>query len=193
MLSIKWRKTHTFWLILFILCVAIQLLNMTDRFRFDREFISQGQFWLLLSGNLAHLNWSHLWLNMAGLILVAVFFSAYMSAAAWLLLSLWSALLVGLGLYYFNPHLLWYVGLSGVLHGLFVAGAWYEFRRFRSSGLALLVLIALKLLWEQWSGALPGSETMAGGRVVVDAHLYGAIAGVVFLVVRAKTSLVVGR
>jgi rhomboid family GlyGly-CTERM serine protease len=166
--------------------VAVQLLGLTELWRFDREFIARGQVWLLLSGNLAHLNWNHLLLNIAGLILVAVFFSAYMPVAAWLTLSLWSALLVGLGLYYFNPQLFWYVGLSGMLHGLFVVGAWYESRHFSVSGLVLLALITLKLLWEQWSGALPGSEAMAGGRVVVDAHLYGAIAGVVFLLVRVN-------
>jgi len=186
----KWQTVHTYWLGLFILSVLLQGLNLVDVMRFDRGVISQGQWWLLLTGNLAHLNWNHLLLNMAGLALVAVFFSAYMSVLSWLVLSLWSALLVGVGLYYFNPEIFWYVGMSGVLHGLFVVGGWYEFRRFKASGLVLLTLVTAKLIWEQYAGALPGSEEMAGGRVVVDAHLYGAIAGVVFL---GAKSLVVRR
>ena len=183
MLLSKWQRSHTFWLILILLCALVQLLNLAESLRFDRELISRGQIWLLLSGHLAHLNWNHLLLNMAGLILVLVFFSHYMSSTAWLILCLWSGLLVGVGLFYLNPHLLWYVGMSGVLHALFVTGAWYEFRRFRASGLVLLVLITLKLLWEQWSGALHGSEAITGGHVMVDAHLYGAIAGCLFLLV----------
>ena len=186
MRSIKWLKAHTYWLILLMLCVFIELLQLNELLRFDRDFIAQGNLWLLFSGNLVHLNWNHLMLNMAGLSLVAVFFSTYMSVRAWLLLSVWSALLVGVGLFYLNPQITWYVGMSGVLHGLFIVGAWHESRRFAASGVALLVLIALKLAWEQWAGALPGSEAMAGGHVVVDAHLYGAIAGALFLMVRLK-------
>ena len=180
----KWQTSHTYWLILFILCLLIQIFNLSGLLRFDRELISQGHVWLLLSGNLVHLNWNHLWLNMAGMLLVMVFFSTYMSAFAWGLLSLWSALLVGVGLYYFNLDIAWYVGMSGVLHGLFVVGAWYESRRYFASGLVLLLLLSAKLIWEQYSGALPGSEEMTGGYVIVDAHMYGAIAGVVFLLGR---------
>jgi len=189
----KWRRSHTYWLGLFILSSLFQWLELVEIMRFDRVAISQGQLWLLLTGNLVHLNGSHLLLNMAGLALVAVFFSHYMSALAWFVLSLWSALLVGLGLYYFNPEIFWYVGLSGVLHGLFVVGGWYEYRHFKASGLVLLILVVAKLIWEQWAGALPGSEAMAGGRVVVDAHLYGAISGVVFLGIMSRWSLVIGR
>ena len=179
----KWQTRHTYWLVIFILCVVIQLFNLSAEMRFDRQFIAQGQLWLLFSGHLAHLNWNHLGLNMAGLLLVVIFFSAYMSLLGWLLLSLWSALIVSLGLYFFNPEIYWYVGLSGVLHGLFIVGGAYEFRHYKASGGVLLILIAAKLIWEQWSGALPGSEAMTGGHVVVDAHLYGAIAGGVFFVV----------
>lgn len=179
----KWHLTHTYWLILMLLCVLIELFNLSQLLRFDRDLIAQGHVWLLITGHLAHLNEHHLLLNMAGLLLVALFFSNYMRTRLWLILSLWSALVVGLGLYFFNTYLVWYVGMSGVLHGLFVVGAWCEMQRFKSSGRFLLLLIVGKLMWEQWSGALPGSESMAGGNVVVDAHLYGAIAGGVFLVV----------
>ena len=49
----------------------------------------------------------------------------------------------------------------------------------------LLVMIIAKLLWEQLVGPLPGSETAAGGSVVVDAHLFGALMGfITYLVFR---------
>jgi hypothetical protein len=34
-----------------------------------------------------------------------------------------------------------------------------------------------KLAWEQFSGPLPGSEGTAGGPVIVDSHLFGALGG----------------
>ena len=33
------------------------------------------------------------------------------------------------------------------------------------------------MIWEQVYGPAPGSEEMAGGNVIVNAHMYGAIAG----------------
>ena len=42
----------------------------------------------------------------------------------------------------------------------------------------LAVFVAGKLLWEQTVGPLPGSESSAGGTVIVNAHLYGAVGGV---------------
>jgi len=72
---------------------------------------------------------------------------------------------------------IWYVGFSGTLHGLVIAGALADLRHYPKSAALLLILIIGKLVWEQISGALPGSESVAGGNVVVNAHLYGAIGG----------------
>lgn len=174
-------RQYSLWLVLFVLCLLLQGFDLAHALRFDRVLIGQGQMWLTLTGHLVHLNWNHFWLNMGGLLLVAVFFHSYCSALAWLLLLIWSALVVSLGLYVLNPEILGYVGLSGVLHGLFIFGAWQESRRHPLSGWVLLVLLVAKLVWEQVAGALPGSESMTGGHVLVDAHLYGAIAGAMFV------------
>jgi hypothetical protein len=44
--------------------------------------------------------------------------------------------------------------------------------------LLLGLLVVAKVIWEQLSGPLPGSEGLAGAAVVVNAHLYGALAGI---------------
>ncbi|MFW2373971.1 MAG: rhombosortase [Gammaproteobacteria bacterium] len=174
------RAVYTFFLAVFLLCLLLQWLDTSQWFRYSRELIQQGELWLLFSGHLLHLNWQHFWMNMAGLMLVVVFFAPYYSSRYWLGLLLFSMLFCALALYLFNPELMFYVGLSGVLHGLFVAGAIEEYRHYPKSGMILMLLIVLKLVWEQFAGALPGSESMAGGHVLVDAHLYGAIAGLIF-------------
>lgn len=176
-----WIRSCSLWLVLFSLCFLIQGLGLEQPLRFDRQAVDQGQLWRLLSAHLVHLNSGHLWMNMAGLALVVMFFRRYYMPPVWLMLLVWCGILTGLGLYVFNPRLYFYVGLSGVLHGLFIAGAWQERRHYPLAGHALLVLIGGKLIWEQWSGPLPGSESMAGGAVAVDAHLYGALAGLVFV------------
>ncbi len=174
-ISAQWN--HVLWLFVFIICFSLQSAGLVSTFQFDRGLIDQGQYWLLFTGHLVHLNWMHWGLNMAGLVIVAVFFSLYGNLFDWLFVLLFSALVTGLGLYWFHPELIWYVGLSGVLHGLFIYGAIREIRFYPFSGYVLVLLLAAKLFWEYMNGALPGSEEMTGGRVLVEAHLYGALAG----------------
>lgn len=165
------------------LIVALLGENATALVQYDRGAIEHGQWWRLLSGHFAHLGFSHLMLNIAGLALISALFSAGMSPRQWTACFLISAAAVSTGLYFFQPQLHWYVGLSGVLHGLFVSGAIDSWRRgLRLEGVLLLALVG-KLIWEQLSGPLPGSEAAAGGPVVVDAHMYGAIGGLLFSVI----------
>lgn len=176
-------KPWLIWLALFGLCLALQAAGLNDWLMFNRTAIDQGQWWRLLSGHLVHLNWGHFWLNMGGVLIVAGFLRRHWRVPQWLALLVWSALATGLGLYILNPELYRYVGLSGVLHGLFIAGAWQERKHYALSGNVLLALLMIKLVWEQIGGAMPGSEAAAGGHVIVDAHLYGALSGVVFVAV----------
>lgn len=160
---------------------ALQALNLADSLRFDRELIAAGDWWLLLSANLVHLGWNHWLLNCAGLLLIYMLFGEDFSVAFWLALLVFDSIALALCLYWFKPDLYWYVGLSGSLHGLFAAGLYAEWRR--SKGFALLLGGALlaKLIWEQLYGAMPGSAEAAGGPVVVEAHSYGALWGVVWM------------
>ncbi len=151
--------------------------------RFDRAAISAGQIWRILSGNLVHLGWSHLWMNLAGLALIWAIFYRQLGLYQWLVALTVSCLGVGFGLFFLNPELQWYVGLSGALHGLFVLGIIVSLTRGYRLEWLLLAFLAAKLMWEQWIGAVPGTAEVAGGPVVVDSHLYGAIAGLVLALI----------
>ncbi len=159
--------------------VSLQLAGTPARtlLQFDREALARGELWRAITGNLVHLTWSHLLLNLMGLALIWALFAPVLRTRAWAGAGLASALAVSLGLWLFDPAVLWYVGLSGVLHGWFAAGAVAALRRGeRSFALALLVLAA-KLIWEQWQGPLAQSAVLTGGTVIVSAHLYGALGG----------------
>jgi len=171
------------WLLLVVLCLALQWFQLDTAF--DRSAIQQGEVWRLLSAHITHLNWNHFWLNMAGILVVMLFFSHYQSTMYWLGAIIFVSLFCSAGLM-LDMQLNRYVGFSGVLHGLFLIGARYETCRYKLSGMVLWVLIVAKLMWEQLYGAMPGSEEMTGGRVAVNAHLYGAVGGVVFLLLHEK-------
>jgi len=176
-------------LVLGVIAIAVMLAGREtiQLLRYDRSEILSGELWRLLTGHLTHLGWSHLWLNLAGLVLVWLLCAKALSQRLWWLVLALCALGCSLGLLLWDTDLQWYVGLSGVLHGLLVAGALAGWVRGRRDNGLLLGAVALKLLWEQWQGPLPGSEAVAGGHVVVDAHLFGAITGLLVAVMIIAT------
>ncbi len=152
--------------------------------RYEREALDSGEFWRLITAHLVHLGWGHLWLNLAALVMMAVLFDALMTASDWILASVLCALSIDIGLYLFQPEVPWYVGLSGALHGLMIVGAFALCRSDAPLGYALLLGVAGKLIWEQLVGPLPFSESTSGGPVLVDAHLYGTIGGLLTQLIR---------
>ena len=66
-----------------------------------------------------------------------------------------------------------------VRHGLLAAAVVAVSTRRRTESMIVGLLLLAKLAWEQWAGPLGGSEALAGGDVVVNAHLYGAVGGAV--------------
>jgi rhomboid family GlyGly-CTERM serine protease len=151
--------------------------------RYERPGIAAGEIWRIVSGHFVHLGWSHLALNMAGLGLGTWLFGADRSPASWLIATLASAVACGAGLWWLSPYVAWCVGLSGVLHGLLVVGFGSWILEGERSAWGLLGVVLVKLAWERWGGDMPWAEMMAGGRVVTDAHLWGAAGGALFLAV----------
>jgi len=172
-------RTASYWVAIgiIVLCVALQAAGLGDQLRFDRHAIDAGKLWLLLTGNFVHLGKSHLMMNMVGFALVVTLVWDHFNWIEWVLVTLFSSLVVCVGLYFFDPDINLYVGFSGTLHGVIVAGCLADLRHYPKSALLLLVLVVAKLAWEQIAGPLPGSEDVAGGNVVVNSHLYGAIGG----------------
>jgi len=162
-----------------VLCLLLQSTGFDQTLRFDRDAIAAGQIWLLLTGNFVHLGTSHLLMNLAGFVLVVALVWSRFDWKQWVLITLFSSLVVGIGLYLLDEDVFWYVGFSGTLHGLVIAGSLADLRFYPKSAGLLLLLVVGKLGWEQFAGALPGSESVAGGTVVVNAHLYGAIGGAI--------------
>ncbi len=143
--------------------------------RYQNDLFSLNQPWRLLTGHLLHLGWQHLLMNLLGLVLI-VLISIERPLFQWWLESFICALGVSFGLYLFSPDVYWYVGFSGVLHGLFTAAVvdrWPQQPRLYS---LWLVLLAGKLIFEQVSGG----GVLTHSDVIVDAHLYGAASGLIY-------------
>jgi rhomboid family GlyGly-CTERM serine protease len=145
--------------------------------RWDRPALASGEAWRLVSGHVVHLDVGHALLNVAGMLLVWALFARLFTAVQWALIVAAGIAAIDLGLWFVNVELRWYVGASGVLHAAMAAGI---VRRMIERDLVACLLGAIgaaKLLYEHFSGAMP--FTSSGALVVTDAHLYGALAGMV--------------
>lgn len=158
-----------------------------EALRYERDALEAGEAWRLLTGHLVHLGWGHLAMNLAALGLIRLIVADAFSAADWIAASVVSALGIDLGLYVLSPGVAWYVGLSGVLHGLIAAAALALLRTQPALAALLGGGVLIKLLLEQTAGPLPMSETTAGGDVITEAHLYGAAAGAVYGALRSTS------
>lgn len=150
-----------------------------EMLRYDRDAIAGGEAWRLVSGHFVHLGWSHFALNAAGLALVWFLFRDGIGAARWVAVIAVNVAAISAGFWFLDPQLQWYVGLSGLLHGMLAAGIVVSLGAGRHDAILLLVLVTAKLVYEQLLGPMPGSEGASGGAVIVNAHLYGAVAGAV--------------
>ncbi len=144
--------------------------------------ISNGEYWRLLSAHFFHTNFNHFILNIAGLVLLWSLHGRFYTASNYTCLFLTSALFTSLGIYFFTPQIHQYVGLSGVLHGIFVWGAIMDIKAKDKTGYLLLLGVWLKVIHEQVYGASEETASLIAANVAVDAHLYGAIAGLLFAV-----------
>ncbi|MFQ5469582.1 MAG: rhombosortase [Gammaproteobacteria bacterium] len=165
-----------------ILLLALGEPSSSELLQFDRNNILAGEYWRLITGHFVHLGWQHVLMNLLGLALIWALFGQRYDNFKWLITITVSALFISAGLLLFDKELIWYVGFSGVLHGMFVAGAIASICAGYRAEIILVILLSLKLVWEQIEGALPGSAEFAGGNVVVNAHLYGAIAGLIIAI-----------
>lgn len=155
---------------------------------YRRESLEGLQLWRLLTAHVAHLGLAHGVLNGAALLLVWRIFRASIGRSEWGWLLLGSVVAVDAGLYLLSPDVEWYVGASGALHGLFGGSAVLMLGRdARAYGIALLLGLAAKLVWEQVSGGAMTSAALGDAPVVTAAHLYGAIGGLsAALLLRAR-------
>jgi len=171
-------KEYLFPLLITLLAVLLATLppEITAPLMFQRDNIAAGEIWRAFSGHLLHLGWQHLLMNLAGLWMIFWFARGIVTVTEWLITLLFSSLLISLGLLLFSE-ITWYVGLSGLLHSLLALVALRLIEHKHREGWIILLFLLCKIIWEQWQGATPGLEQTIGGKVILEAHLYGAIAG----------------
>ncbi len=137
------------------------------------------QPWRAVTAHWVHLGWRHYLLNMLAFLFLPFLFPQTGIRTLLACLCLLAAF-ISLCFYLWLPALHSYVGLSGVLHGMYVMAALQSagHAKERKFAVVVLCLIVLKLLWEKQFGS--ESEAFLQAPVVIEAHQFGAFGGVIF-------------
>lgn len=147
----------------------------------SRTQVAAGEVWRLFSCNFVHFGWPHSLMNLAAFALCALALLNSFSTRQLLGLIVFCCLGVGVGVYYFNPEYATYAGLSGAIHGFIVAGLMRNKRHHYWLNAILIAAIFAKIIHEhQPAYQATQLQTLLPVPVAYDAHLYGAIAGLVF-------------
>jgi rhomboid family GlyGly-CTERM serine protease len=150
---------------------------------YEREAITQGEFWRLFTGHLLHSNFYHFVMNVTGLLLLWILHGHFYTQKNTVLLFLISSLFISIALYYFSPTIHRYVGLSGILHSLFIFGVMLEIRNKDKIGILLFIGVWLKIANEQYFGPSEELAQLINAKVAIDAHLWGTVIGFIFTLV----------
>ncbi len=164
-----------------LLALTLLLFNMPASWQqllaYQRDSLAAGELWRLLSGHLLHSNGYHLLLNGGGLLIMMLLHASYQRQVALLWQCLFSALMISTLLYWLQPQVQQYVGLSGVLHGLLFFGALMDIKTAKTGGVLLTLGILAKIAYEQYQGPDVELGRLIDATVAIDAHLYGVISG----------------
>ena len=162
-----------------LLMLVMQLLPVSLREQLYLRGDSPLQLWRWLTTHFVHINWPHLWLNLLSFWAALAVLPQLLRPRLLLTSLLFSCLCVSAGQLLWDLQQGWVAGFSGVLYGLLVSGALLAIGKNQLAPWVLLFVV-VKIGREQWLGALPSSEQLLGGSVAINAHLYGALSGVLF-------------
>lgn len=163
-------------------------------FALDRSALQASEYWRFWTGQLVHSSWSHLWLNMVGLIVLQQLFGNELRLVTWLWGYAVIALVIGICWLAFDDSgwlpfasFDYVVGLSAMLHGLYAFAACLAMRRDALLASGALLVIGGKVVWELFNGPSGLTSELIGLPVASSTHLYGFLGGLLLGVVMAAS------
>ena len=173
------------WWVTFFTMTAIVVLtlipeSLQEVLYLKHDPIRQGEWWRLLTCHLVHLSDNHTLFNFVGYVIVAFSFRDEISPRREIITLLITMSGVGLGIFYLNPEMYSYVGLSGAIYGVMVTYAIVGLHRMPLISWGFLAFIVVKFIIEEITGSTnPATEKFIGGKIAKNSHLYGALAGII--------------
>lgn len=171
------KRKFPFLVILSLIIITLVGQKFAPIFFYDRSSILNGEYWRVLTCHFVHTGWNHLFLNLTAFLLVFSLFLHLYSPFGWLIGATFCMIGISLSFLFFCPTLEWYMGLSGLLHGLFVMGIIGEIRKGNTLYCFGLLAVTAKLALEYFIGPSNITNQFINALVITNAHLTGAIIG----------------
>lgn len=177
----KLIKRHLpFFAIILMMVLQNQWLDeTTEHFALELNQDNYALSYRWLTAHLVHSNGIHLVLNLTAFMVIYALFFPVLGWHFYGIILTSSFTISGMYMLAVHPYDA-YVGLSGCLHGLLIAGAiqQYGMKLHRASNAIIILSVVIKLVHEQAFGPNQQTEKWIEAAVAVDAHLYGALGAV---------------
>ncbi len=179
------------WRTLLLTAVALALYlgagAAPELWVYDRLAISQGEWWRLISGHWVHSDLQHAVWDIGALMVLGYLFESRLKHGLFLVLAV-VTLSIDLWLWYSEPSLDFYCGLSGILNGLLALGLVRLWRDVQHPLVLMTGLGAiLKIVWEMAIGG--ALLTTTAWQSQPDLHGVGFICGLLLAIVLHKADL----
>ena len=178
---------------IFALVIALGGPPAALELRYERGAVESGQLWRLLIGNYVHLGWWHLTVNLACLLGLGLVSNMPRTLLDWATRFIVLSLGVTLGIHWFCPQIGYYVGLSGILYGLYFTEFFDAARRGKLMELAVILMIIGRTCWDLSMGTSKSEEALIGGVIIPMAHLFGLLGGLAIVAAQAVINRSSGR
>ena len=177
--------------------LALQLMGkgVAQALSFDRTLILQGEYWRILSAHFVHISWAHLGPNLVAATLIAGIYAIPQHPRRIHFLVIDIALLgssTGMALLWMNPSIAWFLGFSGIAHGLILTALWRCFGLHQYL-LVATILVAAKLYWDIYLSMPSRTVTNSAAEstnipaysfdVIYEAHEYSFLGAILIIVV----------
>ncbi|OOF17466.1 rhombosortase [Salinivibrio sp. PR932] len=169
-------------IIVALVCVGVHYSSLAETWVWQRSALASGQAWRVVTGNFIHHNLFHLLTNMTGLGVFGLMFYRHIGAGTLASLILWLACVVGLVMWW-SPYQQ-YMGLSGVLYGLFMYGGISTIHT--PSGKWIALITSVKCVGDALLGQSLPMRAALGIDIAHLAHGGGIIGALAFFAIKQR-------
>ncbi len=147
---------------------------------FDRQLITQGQWWRIFSGSWVHFTLWHLLMNVAVLMVIGAVLGESVPMRWWVSVIMLASWGVGAGLWWMEPSCSLYAGFSGVVQAVLVFALISSLRHAPVGTRLVLGCVVLRIVYEHTAFYNPDYlRNWIHVAVQPAAHAFGAFTGAV--------------